>query len=82
VVYSPGPGRRSAAAELVEHGVSGLHVDFGDPDAAAAAIGALLADAPRREAMGQAAARTAATLDRFDYIGAFGALIDEVMAEP
>jgi glycosyltransferase involved in cell wall biosynthesis len=42
-------------AEIVDDGETGLLVPPGDDDALAAAVDALLADAPRRAAMGRAA---------------------------
>jgi UDP-glucose:(heptosyl)LPS alpha-1,3-glucosyltransferase len=50
------------AAELIDHGVSGLVVDPSDDEAVIAAIDALR-DEPRRVAMGSAAAAIAATRD-------------------
>ena len=48
--------------EVVAHGETGLLVSFGDADALAAAAGSLLRDAPRRLAMGAAAAQRARAL--------------------
>lgn len=49
-------GREGGAEDAVQEGVTGLICDGADPAAVAAALGALLDDAPRRRAMGVAAA--------------------------
>jgi glycosyltransferase involved in cell wall biosynthesis len=56
--------RVAGVPELVAHGVSGLLVAPGDPDALAAAIDQILTDAPLRAAMG--AAGRAAVVAGFD----------------
>lgn len=80
VVFAQGKGRMNAATDLVQHGETGLHVDYDAPDAAARAIRQLI-DAPGRLAEIAARAREAAALrDRFDYLGRFRALLDTVAA--
>jgi len=49
--------RSGAATDIIEDGVTGLLVEKSDPPAAAAALCSLLADEPRRLALGQAAQR-------------------------
>ncbi|MCU0890089.1 MAG: glycosyltransferase [Rubritepida sp.] len=49
-------GREGGAEDAVADGVTGLICDGADPAAVAAGLAALLDDAPRRRAMGQAAA--------------------------
>lgn len=49
-----------AAAEFIEHGVSGLILDPADRDALVAAIVRLFTDGPARDALGRAAARRVA----------------------
>jgi glycosyltransferase involved in cell wall biosynthesis len=80
VVFAQGPGRMNAATDLVRHGETGLHVDFDDPDAAAAAIRALLASPDALTAMAAGAEAAAAARDRFDYVGRFRELLDRVEA--
>ena len=59
-------GRSGGSYEAVAAGATGLVVDEPrDPSAVAAALGELLADAPRRAAMGDAARRRA--IREFDY---------------
>jgi glycosyltransferase involved in cell wall biosynthesis len=82
VVFSRGPGRHSAATELVRHGVDGLHVDFDDPASAASAIGSLLASPQQLSAMSQAARAAAARRDEFDYLARFRALLAEITEAP
>lgn len=80
VVFGQGPGRMNAATDLVRHGQSGLHVDYDDPESAAAAIRALLARPDRLLAMSAAARAAAAERDRFDYVARFRALLETVEA--
>ncbi|ATC64001.1 N-acetyl-alpha-D-glucosaminyl L-malate synthase BshA [Nibricoccus aquaticus] len=47
--------------EVVDHNLNGLRVPFGDPDALALAAESLLADPPRRTALGNAAREKART---------------------
>ena len=54
--------------EVVEDGVSGRLVPFGDVDAAARATGELLDDPAGRETMGKAAKRRAQTQFSADFI--------------
>jgi len=80
VVFAQGKGRMNAATDLVQHGATGLHVDYDDPDAAAAEIKRLI-DAPDRlEAMSSRAREVAAARDAFDYIARFRGLLDAVEA--
>ncbi|WP_270938051.1 glycosyltransferase family 4 protein [Falsiroseomonas oryzae] len=77
-VFAQGRGRMNAATDLVRDGETGLLVDYDDPDAAAAAIRALL-DAPQRlAAMSDKAREAAAQLDRFDYAARFRDLLDQL----
>jgi glycosyltransferase involved in cell wall biosynthesis len=78
VVFAQGRGRMNAAAELVTDGEDGLHVDYDAPEETAAAIRALLEAPARLAAMSERARDAAAARDRFDYRGAFRALISEV----
>ncbi len=78
VVFGPGRGRMSAAAELVTHGATGLHADFGNLEVAARDIADLLADPNRLAAMSAAARAAAEARDSFDYAGAFRALVERV----
>jgi glycosyltransferase involved in cell wall biosynthesis len=78
VVFANGPGRMNAAADLVQHGRSGLLVDYGDPDATAAAIADLLDTPDRLAALSSSARAAAAERDSFDYLGTFRALLDRV----
>jgi glycosyltransferase involved in cell wall biosynthesis len=78
VVFGQGPGRMNAATDLVAHGKDGLHVDYDDPDRAAAAIRDLLEAPARLEAMSAHARASAAALDRFDYRAAFRDLLARV----
>jgi glycosyltransferase involved in cell wall biosynthesis len=80
VVFAQGPGRMSAATGLIAHGRDGLHVDFDKPDAAAAAIRALLDDREAWMAVSARARDAAAARDRFDYRGAFRDLLARVAA--
>ncbi|PWS38635.1 hypothetical protein DFH01_05025 [Falsiroseomonas bella] len=80
VVFAQGPGRMNAATDLVAHGTNGLHVDFDDPDAAAAAVRALVEAPDLLARMSDAAREAAAQRDRFDYPGAFRALLARVEA--
>lgn len=82
VVFGPGRGRMSAAAELVTHGATGLHADFGNLDAAARDIADLLADPQRLAAMAVAARAAAEARDTFDYAGAFRALVERGWVTP
>jgi glycosyltransferase involved in cell wall biosynthesis len=80
VVFAPGPGRMSAAAELATHDRDGLHVDYDDPAAAASAIRGLLSAPDRLQTLSRAARETAAARDRFDYRAAFRDLLARVGA--
>ncbi len=66
--------RAGALPELVEHGVTGLLVPPGDPDALAAAVASLLADPARAAALGAAAA--ARVRERHLWRHALPALLD------
>ncbi|HEV7268306.1 MAG TPA: glycosyltransferase [Falsiroseomonas sp.] len=78
VVFANGPGRMNAAVELVEHDRSGLLVDYDAPDAAAAAIRALLDQPDRLAALSAGAVAAASGRDRFDYLAGFRSLLDRV----
>jgi glycosyltransferase involved in cell wall biosynthesis len=80
VVFAQGKGRMNAATDLVAHDATGLHVDYDDPDAAAAAIVALLAAPERLARMSDAARAAAAERDRFDYAAAFRDLLTRLEA--
>lgn len=69
VVAAAVGGLRTAVAD----GVSGLHVDGHDPAAWARALGGLLDDRPRRDAMAAAAVRHAA---RFSWDATVDAMLD------
>lgn len=67
--------RVGAVPEVVEDGVTGLLVDPGDEPGLAAALGRLVADPERREALGTAGRRVAG--ERFD-VAAMAEALDEI----
>ncbi|MFL5251637.1 MAG: glycosyltransferase [Rhodopila sp.] len=66
--------------EILQDGVNGCRADYGSPDAAAAAIRALLMDAGRRTAMGQAARAAAERALAGDYVGTFRRMATGLLA--
>jgi glycosyltransferase involved in cell wall biosynthesis len=66
--------------DILEDGVSGCRVDCDSSGMAAAAIRALLTDAPRRAAMGQAARVAAERVLASDYAGTFRRMVTRLLA--
>jgi glycosyltransferase involved in cell wall biosynthesis len=81
----PPVGARGAVAgyrEFAPDGIACCYVDFDRPDEAAAALRGLLADAPRRAAMGRAAQAAAARLAGRSYTAAFRDIATGLLARP
>jgi glycosyltransferase involved in cell wall biosynthesis len=65
--------------EVLQHGRSALLVDFFDPEAQAQAMAALLADAPRRQALVQGAAAAAQAYGAQQGLAAWLALLESTV---